>query len=192
MPQIMGLEGEADSTLERYGINAEPTNNFGRQCILARKLAESGVRYIQVSTDYTWDHHNKVKQGSIDESAKVDRPIAALLEDLEQRGLLDDTLVLWGGEFGRTPTVENGDGRNHHPQGFTVWMAGGGVKPGLTYGATDDFGYRPVAQPVHMHDLHATLLHALGMDHERLTYRHAGRDFRLTDVFGNVVEDLFA
>ena len=192
MPQIMGIESEAASTLERYGINAEPTNNFGRQCILARKLAESGVRYIQVSTDYTWDHHKKVKQGSIDESAKVDRPIAALLEDLEQRGLLDDTLVLWGGEFGRTPTVENGDGRNHHPQGFTVWMAGGGVKPGLTYGATDDFGYRPVAQPVHMHDLHATLLHALGMDHERLTYRYAGRDFRLTDVFGNVVEDLFA
>ena len=192
MPQIMGVEGETASTLERYGVDVEPTNNFGRQCILARKLAENGVRYIQVSTDYTWDHHNKVKQGSIDESAKVDRPIAALLEDLDQRGLLDDTLVLWGGEFGRTPTVENGDGRNHHPQGFTVWMAGGGVKPGLTYGATDEFGYRPATNPVHMHDLHATLLHALGLDHEQLTYRYSGRDFRLTDVFGNVVEDLFA
>ena len=191
LPPIMGLEDESQATLSRYGVDEEPTDNFARQCLLARKLAESGVRYIQVSTDYTWDHHQKVKDGSIKECAKVDRPIAALLEDLAQRGLLDETLVLWGGEFGRTPTAENGDGRNHHPQGFTVWMAGGGVRPGLTYGASDDFGYRPVDQPVHMHDLHATLLYALGLDHERLTYRHAGRDFRLTDVFGRVVSDLF-
>lgn len=191
LPPIMGLEDESRATLARYGVDEEPTDNFARQCLLARKFAESGVRYIQVSTDYTWDHHQKVKEGSITESAKVDRPIAALLEDLEQRGLLDETLVLWGGEFGRTPTAENGNGRNHHPQGFTIWMAGGGVRPGLTYGTSDDFGYRPVDQPVHMHDLHATMLYALGLDHERLTYRHAGRDFRLTDVFGRVVSDLF-
>ena len=121
-----------------------------------------------------------------------DRPIAGLLSDLARRGLLDDTLVVWGGEFGRTPTVENGNGRGHHPQVFTAWMAGGGVRGGLTYGSTDDFGYHPVDNPVHMHDLHATLLHALGLDHQRLTYRHAGRDFRLTDVYGNVVHDVLA
>ncbi len=190
MPQVMSLEDESQSTLDLYGIGTEPTNNFGRQCLLARKFAESGVRYIQVSTDYTWDHHKQVEQGSIAEAAKVDRPIAGLLDDLARRGLLEDTLVLWGAEFGRTPTVENGDGRNHHPQGFTMWMAGGGVRGGLTYGATDDFGYRPVENPVHMHDLHATLLYALGLDHERLTYRHAGRDFRLTDVYGQVVHDI--
>lgn len=192
MPQIMSLDDESKATLDMYGVDAEPTDNFARQCLLARKFAERGVRYIQVSTDYTWDHHNKVKKGHIDESAKVDRPIAGLLQDLEQRGLLDDTLVLWGGEFGRTPMSENGDGRNHHPQVFTMWMAGGGVKGGLTYGATDDFGYGPVENPVHMHDLHATLLHTLGIDHEQLTYRHAGRDFRLTDVYGNVVTDILA
>lgn len=192
LPQIMGLEGESPVTLERYGVDADPTDNFARQCILARKLAEEGVRYIQVSTDYTWDHHTEVEKGSIAEAAKVDRPIAALLEDLDQRGLLDETLVIWGGEFGRTPTAENKNGRNHHPQGFTIWMAGGGVRPGLTYGSSDEFGYRPAENPVHMHDLHATLLYALGLDHERLTYRFAGRDFRLTDVFGNVVTDLFS
>ena len=192
MPQIMGLADETKETLNLYGIDSEPTNNFGRQCLLARKLAESGVRYIQVSTDYTWDHHTKVRDGSIKESAKVDQPIAGLLADLERRGLLDDTLVVWGAEFGRTPMIEGADGRNHHPQGFTMWLAGGGVKGGFTYGATDEFGYAPVENPVHMHDLHATVLHALGLDHERLTYRHAGRDFRLTDVYGNVAHDVFA
>jgi Protein of unknown function (DUF1501) len=190
MPAIMSLNDESKSTLDLYGIGSEPTDNFGRQCLLARKFAERGVRYIQVSTNYTWDHHKKVKEGSITEAAKVDRPIAGLLEDLARRGLLEDTLVLWGAEFGRTPMVENGDGRNHHPQAFTMWLAGGGVRGGLTYGATDDFGYRPVENPVHMHDLHATLLHALGLDHQRLTYRHAGRDFRLTDVYGRVVHDI--
>lgn len=192
MPQAMSLDSESQATHELYGIGTEPTDNFGRQCLLARKFAERGVRYIQVSTDYTWDHHKKVQEGSIAEAAKVDRPIAGLLEDLRRRGMLDDTLVLWGAEFGRTPMVENGDGRNHHPKAFTMWMAGGGVKGGFTYGATDDFGYAPVENPVHMHDLHATLLHALGLDHERLTFRHAGRDFRLTDVHGNVVTDVFA
>jgi hypothetical protein len=192
VPRILSLDDESQSTLDLYGVGRKPTDNFARQCLLARKFAENGVRYIQVSTDYTWDHHQKVEKGSIEEAAKVDQPIAALLMDLDQRGLLEDTLVLWGGEFGRTPMVENGDGRNHHPQAFTVWMAGGGVRAGLTYGATDDFGYRPVENPVHMHDLHATLLHALGLDHERLTYRHAGRDFRLTDVYGKVVRDILA
>lgn len=190
MPQIMNLNDESKATRDLYGIGAEPTDNFGRQCLLARKFAESGVRYIQVSTDYTWDHHKEVVKGSIAESAKVDRPIAGLLQDLAQRGLLEDTLVVWGAEFGRTPMVENGNGRNHHPKGFTMWMAGGGARPGLTYGSTDEFGYAPVENPVHMHDLHATILHALGLDHERLTYRHAGRDFRLTDVYGNVVHDV--
>jgi hypothetical protein len=192
MPPIMDLADESKATLDLYGVGSDPTDNFGRQCLLARKFAEQGVRYIQVSTDYTWDHHQKVEEGSIKESKKVDRPIAGLLTDLAQRGMLEDTLVLWGAEFGRTPMVENGTGRNHHPQGFTVWMAGGGVRGGLTYGATDEFGYRPVENPVHMHDLHATLLHALGLDHKRLTYRHAGRDFRLTDVYGNVVHDVLA
>lgn len=192
LPQIMNLDDETKETLSLYGVGSEPTDNFGRQCLLARKFAESGVRYIQVSTDYTWDHHSKVKEGLVTESAKVDRPIAGLLVDLARRGLLDDTLVVWGAEFGRTPTAENGDGRNHHPQAMTMWMAGGGVRGGLTYGATDEFGFAPVENPIHMHDLHATLLYALGLDHKRLTYRYAGRDFRLTDVFGNVAEALFA
>lgn len=192
IPPIMSLQDESGETQRLYGIDEQPTDNFGRQCLLARKLAEQGVRYIQVSTDYTWDHHQKVKDGSIAESKKVDKPIAGLLTDLARRGLLEDTLVVWGAEFGRTPMAENGDGRNHHPQGFTMWLAGGGVRGGFAYGATDDFGYAPVEQPVHMHDLHATLLYALGLDHERLTYRHAGRDFRLTDVFGNVADGLFA
>lgn len=192
IPQLMNLNDESRETHELYGIGTEPTDNFARQCLLARKLAEAGVRYIQVSTDYTWDHHNEVKKGLIGESAKVDRPIAGLLTDLDRRGLLEDTLVVWGAEFGRTPMAENGNGRGHHPQAFTMWMAGGGVKGGLTYGATDDFGFRPVENPVHMHDLHATLLYGLGIDHERLTYRYTGRDFRLTDVYGKVVRDIWS
>jgi hypothetical protein len=192
MPQVMHLNDETQATLDLYGVGKEPTDNFGRQCLLARRFAELGVRYIQVSTNYTWDHHQKVNSGHVTESAKVDRPIAGLLEDLARRGLLEDTLVLWGAEFGRTPTAENGDGRNHHPQAFTMWMAGGGVRGGLTYGSTDDFGWHPVENRVHMHDLHATLLHMLGLDHERLTYRYAGREFRLTDVHGRVVRDILA
>jgi hypothetical protein len=194
IPQIMSLSDETKETLELYGVDGggkKPTDNFARQCLLARKFAERGVRYIQVSTDYTWDHHTKNNEGLVKECAKVDKPIAGLLTDLARRGLLEDTLVVWGAEFGRTPTVENADGRNHHPQAFTMWLAGGGVRGGLTYGATDDFGFSPVADPVHMHDFHATLLYALGLDHKRLTYRYAGRDFRLTDVFGNVQQRLF-
>lgn len=192
MPAVMSMDDESQSTLDLYGIGKDPSDNFGRQCLLARKFAEQGVRYIQVSTDYTWDHHQKNESGHVKESAKVDRPIAGLLTDLARRGLLDDTLVVWGAEFGRTPTAENGDGRGHHPQVFSMWMAGGGARGGHTHGATDDFGYLPTEDPVHMHDLHATLLHTLGLDHERLTYRHAGRDFRLTDVYGKVVHDVLA
>ncbi len=192
IPSIINLDDETKETEELYGIGLEPTDNFGKQCLLARKFAEAGVRYIQVSTDYTWDHHKKLKEGLVTESAKVDRPISGLLTDLARCGLLEDTLVVWGAEFGRTPTEENADGRNHHPHAFTMWMAGGGVKGGLTYGSTDEFGYHPVENPVHMHDLHATLLHGLGLDHKRLTYRYAGRDFRLTDVHGNVVSEIWS
>jgi hypothetical protein len=192
IPQVMNLDDETEETRNLYGIDQSPTDNFGRQCLLARKLAESGVRYIQVSTDYTWDHHLKLPPGMVEEAAKVDVPIAGLLTDLARRGLLDDTLVVWGSEFGRTPMLENADGRGHHPEAFSMWLAGGGVRGGLTYGATDEFGYRPVENPVHMHDLHATLLFALGVDHKRLTYRHAGRDFRLTDVHGQIVQPLWA
>jgi hypothetical protein len=192
VPQIMNLADETPETLNLYGVDDEATNNFARQCLLARKFAEQGVRYIQVSTDYTWDHHTKNNDGLVKECAKVDKPIAGLLTDLARRGLLDDTLVVWGAEFGRTPTVENTDGRNHHPAAFSIWMAGGGVRGGLTYGSTDDFGFHPVDNPVHMHDLHATLLYALGLDHKRLTYRYAGRDFRLTDVYGTVQHALFS
>ena len=192
MPPVMDFSNETRETLDLYGIDSEPADNFGRQCLLARKLAERGVRYIQCLTHYTWDHHSKNNKGHRRESPTVDRPIAGLLEDLDRRGLLEDTLVLWGAEFGRTPTVQGKDGRDHHPNVFTMWMAGGGVRPGFTYGSTDDFGYLPVENPVHMHDLHATLLYALGLDHEKLTYRYAGRDFRLTDVYGNVVHDIIA
>lgn len=191
LPGLLGLEDETPATLSMYGIGEEPTDNFGRQCLLARKLSEQGVRYVQASTDYTWDHHTQNNAGLRRECARVDRPIAALLQDLEQRGLLDETLVIWGSEFGRTPTVENGDGRNHHPAAFSIWMAGGGIRGGLTWGATDDFGFHPVEHPMHMHDLHATILYALGLDHTRLTWRYAGRDFRLTDVHGNPAVDLF-
>jgi uncharacterized protein (DUF1501 family) len=192
IPTAMNLETETAETQKLYGIDNAKTENFGRQCLLARKLAESGVRYIQVSTDYTWDHHQKLQSGIVGESEKVDRPIAGLLEDLGRRGLLDDTLVVWASEFGRTPMAENKDGRNHHPKAFSIWLAGAGVRGGLTYGATDEFGYKPVENAVHMHDLHATLLYSLGIDHKRLTYRYAGRDFRLTDVYGNAVESIWA
>lgn len=192
IPELMNLDTETEETHRLYGIHSAPTENFGRQCLLARKLAEAGVRYIQVSTDYTWDHHQKLREGMITEAEKVDRPISGLLTDLARRGLLEDTLVVWGSEFGRTPMAENSDGRNHHPQAFSIWMAGGGVQGGLTYGTTDEFGYRPIENPVHMHDFHATLLYALGLDHKRLTFLHAGREFRLTDVHGKIVRSLWS
>src|SRR6266566_7153665 len=157
---------------------------------MARRLSERGVRFVQVSHTYKWDQHTELLRDHSQNAREVDRPIAGLLKDLKARGLLQDTLVLWGGEFGRTPTAEGADGRDHNPEGFTVWLAGGGVKGGFRYGATDDYGYYAVEDKVHVHDLHATLLHLLGLDHEKLTFRHAGRDFRLTDVAGRVVREI--
>jgi uncharacterized protein (DUF1501 family) len=171
---------------ESYG-----TGEFARSCLLARRLVERGVRFVQLSSG-GWDHHNKINAGLKKKCDEIDRPIAALLKDLRQRGLLDDTLVIWGGEFGRTPVSEAGDGRDHNHYGFTMWMAGGGVKGGTVHGATDEFGFKATEGRVSVHDLHATVLHLLGLDHERLTYRYSGRDFRLTDVHGRVVEDILA
>ena len=196
-PDALDLSQESPETLALYGVGAKPTDTFGRQCLMARRMAEAGVRYIQVtygdnSANPAWDQHSNLAKHA-DHARAVDKPIAALLADLKARGLLDDTLVWWGGEFGRTPYAEkNGTGRDHNPGGFTTWLAGAGVKPGFAHGATDDFGFRAVRDKVHMHDLHATILHLLGLDHEKLTYRYAGRDFRLTDVHGHVVREILA
>ena len=192
-PGLMDLSSESKETLARYGINEDRTDNFGRQCLLARRFAEKGVRFIQCTHSYKWDQHDDLKKGHARNALEVDKPIAALLADLKRLGLLDDTLVWWGGEFGRTPTAQgNRDGRDHNPHAFSMWLAGGGTRGGTTVGATDDFGYYAVENKVHLHDLHATILHLLGLDHERLTYRHAGRDFRLTDVSGRVVKEIIA
>ena len=191
-PELQDLAGETATTLRRYGADGGPTENFGRQCLMARRFAERGVRFVQVSHSYKWDQHAGLKADHARNALEVDQPIAALLGDLQDRGLLEDTLVLWGGEFGRTPTAQGDDGRDHNPHGFTMWLAGAGVKTGMAYGATDDYGYYAVDKKIHIHDLHATLLHLLGLDHTRLTYRHAGRDFRLTDVHGRVVHDILA
>jgi hypothetical protein len=191
VPRVADIRGETKETLRFYGIGEKPTDDFGRQCLMARRFAEAGVRYIQVSHSFKWDQHGNMKQHEAN-AREVDRPIAGLLADLRDRGLLKDTLVLWGGEFGRTPVTQGKDGRDHNPQGFTMWLAGGGVKGGHVHGATDEFGYHAVTRKVHMHDLHATILWLLGIDHEKLTFRHAGRDFRLTDVYGKVVKDIFA
>ncbi len=194
-PGTLDLSGETKETLRLYGVGEKATDNFGRQCLMARRLCEAGVRYIQInygdnSANPAWDQHSNLPKHA-EHALAVDRPVAALLTDLKRRGLLEDTLVWWGGEFGRTPYAEkNGTGRDHNPDGFTVWLAGGGTRPGLAFGATDEYGHHAVAGKVHMHDLHATILHLLGMDHERLTFRHAGRDFRLTDVAGRVVTEI--
>lgn len=191
-PPVIDIGDEPESVQELYGIGEKATDNYGRQCLLARRFAEAGVRYIQVSTPNVWDQHSNLVGGHTRNSKAVDKPIAGLLTDLKQRGMLEDTLVVWSGEFGRTPIVQGSNGRDHNPQGFTVWMAGGGVKSGFAYGETDEFGYYAVQNKVHMHDLHATILHLLGLDHERLTYRYAGRDFRLTDVYGEVAHEIIA
>ena len=191
-PKLTDISGESKATLDLYGIGQTPTDDFGRQCLLARRFAERGVRFIQVSHAFKWDQHNNLRRDHERNALEVDKPIAALLKDLKGRGLLEDTLVLWGGEFGRTPTAQGDDGRDHNPDGFTMWLAGGGVKGGLVHGATDDYGFRAVRDKVHIHDLHATILHLLGLDHKRLTFRNAGRDFRLTDVAGNVVDAILA
>ncbi|MCB1230532.1 MAG: DUF1501 domain-containing protein [Verrucomicrobiae bacterium] len=193
---IVDLDRESVATRELYGIGKKPTDAFGRQCLAARQLAEAGVRYIQIShcdngATPVWDQHSNMPKHE-ELAAEVDRPIAGLLADLKRRGLLEDTLVWWGGEFGRTPFTQNKNGRDHNPRGFTTWLAGGGVKPGFAHGETDELGFAAVRGKVHMHDLHATLLHLLGVDHEKLTYRLAGRDFRLTDVAGHVVNEILA
>ncbi|WAC18052.1 DUF1501 domain-containing protein [Luteolibacter sp. SL250] len=190
-PEVMDISKESAATRELYGIDDPVTAEFGKKCLLARRFAEAGVRFIQISTGAVWDQHGGLVKGHGDNARASDKPAAGLLKDLKQRGLLDDTLVIWGGEFGRTPTREGGDGRDHNPHGYTMWLAGGGVKPGRV-GATDELGYYAVENKIHLHDLHATLLALMGLDHERLTYRYAGRDFRLTDVFGRVVKEVFA
>ena len=196
-PRLVDFSSESRATLDLYGIGEEPTDTFGRQCLLARRFAEAGVRFVQVSL-HGWDHHGKIAEGMEKQCATSDKPIAGLLTDLKARGLLYDTLVLWGGEFGRTPHTQQNDGpgqapgREHNPHGFTMWMAGGGVRGGITHGATDDFGYHAVDGNVHINDLHATMLHLMGLDHERLTFQHHGRPFRLTDVAGNVVREIIA
>ncbi len=194
-PKVEDFSNESAATLKLYGMDNPINANFGRMCLMARRFAEAGVRFIQVShsdSNVQWDQHADLKNGHEKNAREVDLPIAGLLADLKQRGMLDDTLVWWGSEFGRTPTAESANGRDHNPEGFTMWLAGGGVKGGFRYGATDDYGYYAAENKVHVHDFHATLLHLLGLDHERLTYRYAGRDFRLTDVEGNVVRELFA
>lgn len=191
-PEAVDLSQESATMRESYGIDQGPADNFGRQCLLARRLVERGVRFVQCSHSYKWDQHGGLFAGHTTNAKEVDQPIAALLADLKQRGLLDETLVVFGTEFGRTPMAEGKDGRDHNPYGFTMWLAGGGVKGGHAYGATDEFGYHAVQDIVTMYDLHATILHLLGFDHERLTYRYAGRDFRLTDVHGKVIQDILA
>ncbi|MEE2712764.1 MAG: DUF1501 domain-containing protein [Planctomycetota bacterium] len=193
-PAVFDLSRESKATLDLYGIGEKPTDDFGRQCLLARRLAESGVRYIQVnygdeSANPRWDQHENTPLHAKHARA-TDKPVAGLIRDLKARGMLEDTLVWWGGEFGRTPFAQGKNGRDHNPRGFTTWLAGGGTKPGFALGTTDEIGHEAVQDRVHMHDLHATILHILGIDHERLTYRYAGRDFRLTDVHGRVVREI--
>ena len=195
-PEILDISRETESTLKMYGIDDPTTEDFGRQCLFARRLAEADVRYIQInysdeSPNPRWDQHSNMPK-HMDHARAVDKPVAGLLEDLDRRGLLEDTLVWWGGEFGRTPFAQGKDGRDHNPRGFTVWLAGGGVKQGYAHGRTDDIGHHAVENKVHMHDLHATILHLLGMDHEKLTYEYAGRNFRLTDVAGRVIHEIMA
>jgi hypothetical protein len=191
MPTLMDTSGESEATLAMYGADAGPTASFGKQCLLARRFVEAGVRFVEI-THGNWDQHVNLSSDHQARAEGCDRPIAGLLQDLRQRDLLKDTLVIWGGEFGRTPAAQNGDGRNHNNKGYTTWMAGGGVKGGLGYGATDEHGYEAVENKCHIHDWHATILHLLGLDHERLTYRYAGRDFRLTDVHGKVISEILA
>jgi hypothetical protein len=191
------LNRESQATHAAYGLDEKVTAHFGRNCLLARRLVERGVRFVQLYSGgnegpKAWDAHDNLKTNHDLHCRETDRPIAALLDDLKARGMLDTTLVVWGGEFGRSPVAENGKGRDHHPKGFTMWMAGGGIKGGTVYGATDEFGYEAIENRVSVPDLHATILHQLGLDHEQLTYQHTGRDYRLTDVSGKVVRDILA
>ena len=191
VPKVLDLSKESTSTKALYGIDDAETDTFGKQCLMARKLVEAGVRFIEI-THGNWDQHFNLKATLERNTNAIDKPVAGLLADLKARGLLKDTLVIWGGEFGRTPHSQGDDGRDHNNKGFTMWMAGGGVKGGMNYGLTDDYGYEAVYNKMHIHDWHATVLHLLGLDHERLTYRYAGRDFRLTDVYGTVAKEIMA
>ena len=198
VPALFALDDEPDHVRQAYGLDAayEPTRIYGRQCLLARRLVERGVRFVELLCPNTghdrWDQHSNLKQGLEDNCRMVDQPIAALLEDLARRGMLDETLVVYSGEFGRTPFSQGKHGRDHNPFGFTSWLAGGGIRAGVSYGATDEFGYKAVDKPFTVHDLHATILHLLGIDHERLTFRFGGRDIRLTDVYGKVPAEILA
>ena len=189
---VLDVDAESQATKTLYGLDEARTQNFGRQCLMARRMLESGVRFVQCTHSYKWDQHSNLEPDHRKNAGEVDQPIAALLTDLERRGMLEDTLVWWGVEFGRTPTSEGGSGRDHNPHGFTHFLAGGGVKAGFSYGGTDDYGYYAQEDAMHVHDLHATLLHLLGLDHERLVFRHSGRDFRLTDVHGKVAQAILA
>jgi hypothetical protein len=191
-PDAFNLDAESKEVWRLYGIDEQQAQAFGRQCLLARRLIERGVRFVQLFSPVNWDHHTGITTALPANCAATDKPVAGLLTDLKARGLLEDTLVIWGGEFGRTPVAQKGDGRDHHPFGFTMWLAGGGVRGGMAYGATDEFGWYATENKVHVHDLHATVLHLLGIDHQRLTYRYSGRDYRLTDVHGNVVKAIVA
>lgn len=195
-PDVLDLSRESEATRRMYGIDEGPTDDLGRQCLLARRLAEAGARFVQVnygdeSANPRWDQHANMPAHA-EHARATDKPVAGLIQDLKARGLLEDTLVWWGGEFGRTPFAQGKDGRDHNPRGFTVWLAGAGLKSGHAHGSTDEIGHLAANDPVHMHDLHATILHLLGLDHERLTYTWSGRPFRLTDVSGRVVRELFA
>ena len=189
-PDVFKVDQESEATKKLYGLDDPLTADFGWQCLLARRLAEQNVRFIQCTHSYKWDQHDQLYNGHTRNAREVDKPIAALLKDLKARGLLKDTLVIWAGEFGRTPVSQDGDGRDHNPYGYTIWMAGGGVKPGFIYGATDEVGYHAVEDRMHIHDFHATVLHLMGLQHDRLTYRYSGRDFRLTDVAGVVAHKI--
>lgn len=193
IPTVLDLAAESDSTHAAYGIGSgKPTDLFGRQCLLARRMAEAGVRFIEITAPTSWDHHFRLQEELPESCLATDQPIAALLADLKQRGMLDETLVIWAGEFGRTPYAQSGSGRDHNNKGYTIWMAGGGVRGGYRHGATDELGQKAVDDPVHVHDWHATILYLLGLDHKRLTFNYAGRDYRLTDVYGNVVKQIVA
>jgi hypothetical protein len=198
VPDLMDLRDETQNTRQMYGLDAKSpgTATFGQQCLIARRLIERGVRFIELTCPSIghdrWDQHSNLKQGHHDNALAVDQPIGALLTDLKQRGLLSETLVIWSGEFGRTPFAQGSDGRDHNPFGFTLWLAGGGIKGGTIYGATDEFGYKAIENKLEIYDLHATMLHLLGLDHTRLTFRFSGRDMRLTDVHGHVIDDILA
>jgi uncharacterized protein (DUF1501 family) len=194
-PEAFDLARESQHTLEMYGVNHPDFDHpetpcFAQQCLLARRLVERGVRFVMCNVNNRWDAHGNIRGNHEAAALRTDRPVAALLKDLKQRGLLDETLVVWAGEFGRTPQKQGADGRDHHPYGFSGWMAGGGIRGGLTYGATDDFGFYAAENKVHVHDFQATILHLLGLDHTRLTYHYSGRDFRLTDVSGEVISKI--